>query len=150
MFLHPTPTGNRNDRGSRIMAKRSERKRLTKRLDDLCREIVRIRDKDTCQHCGKHVEGQDSHPSHVVPKGKGASQRRWDLLNIKVLCFSCHRWWHDNPTESGRWFVEAFPARQAYLETYRWGKPAPISTEQMRALVEILKRKLNDLKKEKP
>ena len=130
------------------MAKRSERKRLTKRLDDLCREIVRIRDNNTCQKCRKYISGHDSHPSHVVAKGKGASLRRFDLLNIKLLCFHCHRWWHDNPTESGPWFLANFPARDAYLQIYRNGKPAKITTPQMRELVDTLKQKKKDLKGE--
>jgi hypothetical protein len=127
---------------------KNERKALTKRLDDLCREIVRIRDNNLCQKCHKHVTGQDNHPSHVVAKGKGASQRRFDLLNIKVLCFHCHRWWHDNPTESGPWFMGEFPARDAYLRIYRCGKPAKISTPEMRELVDTLKAKLEELKGE--
>lgn len=123
----------------------SERKRLTKRLDDLCRAIIRIRDKNLCQKCGKYVEGHDSHPSHVVAKGKGASQRRFDLLNIKILCFRHHRWWHDNPTESAPWFERTYPARDTYLEIYRNGKPAKITTPQMRDLIVTLKQKHKEL-----
>ena len=130
------------------MAKRSERARLTDQLDGLCREIVRITFQDYCCRCSKHVTGCDSHPSHIVAKGKGASLRRWDLLNIVLHCFHCHRWWHNNPTESGKWFSQAFPVRDEYLEIYRGGKPAKISTAEMRELADVLKTKLADLLKE--
>ena len=124
---------------------KSKRKRLTDRLDELVRLIIRKRDGNRCQRCGKHVQGSDSHPSHVVPKGNGASKRRWDLLNIKLLCTHCHQWWHLNPTESGCWFAEAFPARHDYLDKYRGGKPAPISTGEMEQLAEDYKEKLKEV-----
>jgi len=124
---------------------KSKRKKLTDRLDDLCRQVVRLRDNNQCQKCGKIIKGSDSHPCHVVAKGSGASQRRWDLLNIFLGCMKCHRWWHDNPTESGKWFAEKFPARNAYLEIYRYGKPAKITIAQMENLVEIFKDKIKDL-----
>ncbi len=130
------------------MAKKSKRKKLTEKLDKLCREIVRLRDKDTCQKCGKKIYGSNSHPCHVVPKGNGASLRRFDLLNIFLGCMFCHRWWHENPTESGIWFEILFPARYGYLEIYRGGKPASITTEQMENLVVKLEQKLKELKNE--
>jgi len=127
------------------MAK-SKRKRLTDRLDEICREVIRLRDSDQCQRCGKIIKGSNSHPCHVVAKGNGASLRRWDLLNIFLGCMRCHQWWHDNPIESGKWFAEKFPAREGYLEIYRGGKPAKISTADMEKLYEVFKRKLEELK----
>ena len=129
------------------MAK-SKRKSLTNKLDDICREVIRLRDDNCCQRCGKTIKGSNSHPCHVVAKGNGASLRRWDLLNIFLGCMHCHRWWHDNPTESGKWFAEKFPARDAYLEIYRGGKPAKISTADMEKLYEVLKEKANILRNE--
>ncbi len=131
------------------MAKKSERKKLTEKLDGLCREVVRLRDDNKCQRCGKAIEGGNSHTCHVIPKGNGASQRRFDLLNVFLGCFRCHRWWHENPIESSFWFLGKFPARFHYLEIYRGGKPSPISTEQMKDLVEVLKEKRDQLAKEK-
>ena len=128
-----------------LMAK-SKRKRLTDRLDDLCREIIRERDNNQCQRCGKLIKGSDSHPCHVVAKGNGASLRRFDLLNIFLGCMSCHRWWHDNPTESGKWFAEKYPHRDAYLEIYRYGRPAKIKTAEMEKAIVLLEEKLEDLK----
>lgn len=125
---------------------KSKRKRLTDRLDEVCLKVLRLRDDNRCQKCGKPIKGVNSHPCHVVAKGYGASLRRWDLLNIFLGCIYCHRWWHDNPTESGKWFAGRFPARESYLEIYRYGKPAKISTPDMETLYEVLKRKLEELK----
>ena len=131
------------------MAKRSKRKKLTIKLDKLCLSIIRLRDEDTCQKCGTKIHGSNSHPCHVIPKGNGASTRRFDLLNIFLGCIYCHRWWHNNPTESGIWFESKWPARSAYLEIYKGGKPAKITTGQMESLVVKLEEKLKLLKEEK-
>lgn len=86
------------------------------RIWELCKKIVRKRDKNRCQRCGKHVEGSQSETSHVVPKSHG-NILRYDIQNLKVMCFTCHRWWHANPTESGLWFKERWPDRYTYLES---------------------------------
>ena len=126
---------------------KSERAKLTRKLDGLIREIVRLRDEDTCQRCNKYVEGSDSHPHHIVPKMKGASLRRFDLLNIILLCMRCHKqWWHLNILDANEWFEEKYQARYDYLWIYRGGKPAKISTPEMIELVVTLKRKIEELK----
>lgn len=130
------------------MAKKSERKRLTDRLDELCREIVRIVYSDTCQVCDKKCYGSNSHPCHIVPKGSGASWRRFDLMNIFLGCMHCHQRWHHSPIEAMKFLSEKFPAREGYLEKYIGGKPAKISTPEMRVLNEEYKLKFTQLKGE--
>jgi len=94
---------------------KSQRQKDIKKLDDLCKKIVRLRDKNTCQHCGKHVNSRNSHVSHVIPKSKGYALR-WDLRNLKLLCFHCHiNWWHKNIAEAWMWFQREFPYRADYL-----------------------------------
>lgn len=119
---------------------RSLRKRLTDRLDKLILIFIRKRDKNRCQVCGKPISGSDSHPSHIVPKGNGASWRRFDLENILLMCTHCHlQFWHLNPTESGKWFSKKYPERDKYLEKYRNGALAKITTEEMITLEKELK-----------
>jgi hypothetical protein len=120
---------------------RSLRKRLITRLDNLVREFIRKQYHNRCCKCGQVIQGMNSHPAHIVAKGCGASWRRFDVLNIILLCYRCHRWWHDNPTESGKWFAEKYPDREVYLEKYRYGKPSEISTEEMEQLEKELKEK---------
>jgi len=107
-------------------SKRSQtpRGKLVKRLDTLSKELVRQRDGNTCQHCGKWVEGSNRHVSHVIPVSAG-NKLRWDLQNMKVLCYHCHiNWWHKNPMRAYQWFSERFPERWEYLQahegTYKW------------------------------
>jgi 5-methylcytosine-specific restriction endonuclease McrA len=96
--------------------RKPNRKSLIKKLDSLVIEIIRLRDNYTCQHCGKKVDKSNAHVSHVIPRSAG-NKLRWDLNNLKVLCFHCHiNWWHKNPTESGEWFKQKFPVRWKYLE----------------------------------
>jgi len=91
-------------------------KAIVKKLDKAVADIVCKRDKNICQKCGKYVEGRGCHVSHVIPRSKG-NRLRWDIINLKVLCFHCHiNWWHKNPVESGEWFKKKFPKRWAYLK----------------------------------
>lgn len=70
-------------------------------LDALCRSVVLERDGHRCVRCGS---------DHFVQWSHVYTRRilclRWDPRNSKALCASCHRWWHDNPAESGVWWVE--------------------------------------------
>ena len=122
-----------------------ERKPLTKKLDKLLLQILRLRENNTCVKCGKRIKGCDSQTSHIVPKGNGASQRRWDLLNVVLMCYRCHLgWWHKNPLDAAEWFANKYPARNNYLRIYRGGKPMPIKTPQMESLVEIFRQKIKE------
>lgn len=58
-------------------------------LDDLCRAIVRIRDKWTCRRCGRSkAQGWKVEWAHFI--GRGNKAVRWDLDNSCMLCFDCH------------------------------------------------------------
>ena len=86
------------------------------RLDTLFAHVIKQRDRWTCQRCGKvfipgKAQGLDT--SHVV--GRRHKSVRWHPLNAKAVCFTCHRWWHENPTESGKW-AEAFLGPEKYAE----------------------------------
>ena len=127
---------------------RSERARLTDKLDKRQLLVVRAIYGDTCQRCLKKVYGCNSQQSHVIAKGVGASRRRFDLMNLKLLCNPCHRWWHANPTEADRWFVKKWPHRDKYLDKYRGGKVAKITDAEMEQLYEDMAEKLAELQSE--
>lgn len=118
--------------------------RLKKKLETLVKDFVKIRDKNTCQKCGKIVEGADCHGSHVIPVSAG-NQFRFDPINLKVLCYHCHlNWWHKNPIEATAWFREKFPDRYEYL----FGKPREIrkiSIPEYQQLIEKYKELLKSL-----
>jgi len=95
--------------------KSASRKSLKLKLDKIVIELIRKRDNWTCQHCGKLVEKSNAHVSHVIPRSHG-DNLRWDLTNLKLLCFHCHiNWWHKNPLEAYEWFKQKFPERYKYL-----------------------------------
>ena len=99
--------------------KKLNRKALIKKLDELIKTKAKIRDNYTCQKCGKKVEGSNAHGSHVIPVS-GGHKLRWDIQNIKCLCYHCHiNWWHKNPMEASEWFSRTFPDRWKYLEANR-------------------------------
>ena len=101
------------------MARKITRKALSDKLDKVSKQIVKLRDGNVCQHCGKWVEGRDRQASHVIPVSAG-SKLRWDPMNMKVLCNYCHlHWWHKNPMEAAQWFEEKFPDRWEYLQANR-------------------------------
>lgn len=101
------------------MTKKTERRKLIDKLDAACRIAVFKRDKGICQWCGKKVSKQNAHTSHVVPKSQG-NALRWDMKNLKLLCFNCHIGkWHHRPLEAWEWFSNKFPERTKYLTEHR-------------------------------
>jgi len=57
----------------------------------------------TCVRCGKKYDrgSMGLHCSHIFSRRHRTI--RWDKLNAKALCFSCHQWFGGNPIESGDW-----------------------------------------------
>lgn len=99
--------------------KKKRKSLLTKRknfLEELAKKYVHLRDNDICQKCGKPSSGRDCHVSHV--KSKGSYPRlRADVINLKILCYHCHRhWWHKEIIDATNWFKDKFPDRYEYLE----------------------------------
>lgn len=112
---------------------KTKRKKIIDKLDELVKTNVKKRDNYTCQKCFKRVSGSNAHASHVIPVSRG-NALRWDMQNIKTLCFHCHiNWWHKHPTESGEWFKKTFPDRWAYLEKrkYQMVKYSVIDLEEL-------------------
>jgi len=56
-----------------------------------------------CQKCGKQGRTE---LSHIY--GRRHRSIRWCVDNSLPKCHSCHRWWHENPTESGKWFADKY------------------------------------------
>ena len=57
-----------------------------------------------CAKCGKQYSEDDARGldcSHIF--GRRHRSVRWCSDNALALCMGCHRWWHENPTESGVW-----------------------------------------------
>lgn len=57
----------------------------------------------TCDRCGRVGRVECSH----VHSRKHRTIR-WCIENAIAKCHTCHRWWHENPTEAGLWFIENY------------------------------------------
>lgn len=100
------------------MAKKTITK-LKKELDKLIKDIIKKRDQNICQRCGKKVEGSNCHGAHVIPVSAG-NKLRWDALNLITLCMYDHmQFWHKNPIDATIWFKHKFPERYEYLQFNR-------------------------------
>lgn len=109
---------NRIKRPTRAVKKKKRVKplgKIRKEVEKLAKLVAKIRDKWTCQKCGKKVVGSDAHGSHIIPVSHGNSLR-FNPKNILCMCYHCHmNWWHKNPTEAGDWFSSKYPELKEYL-----------------------------------
>ena len=129
------------------MKKRKSKKTLKKKLESLVKEIIKIRDKKICQHCGINTDGTNCHASHVIPVSRDG-RLAFDPINLKVLCFHCHiNWWHKFPTESGEWYKNKFPERLEYLNKkhLEYQKLGTISEIWLEEQIEKLEEELKTL-----
>lgn len=63
---------------------------------------VRLRDKNTCQHCGKPApRGHRGHIHHIIPFYE-SPELRADINNLVVLCVKCHNKLHEHRDAEGR------------------------------------------------
>lgn len=85
------------------MARKITKKAVKNRLDKLFSEVIRSGGR--CVKCGKTDMEAQIHASHIYSRSHLSV--RWDELNCKPLCASCHFYWHQNPTESYEWLVSS-------------------------------------------
>lgn len=65
--------------------------RLKAKLWELCKQIVRKRDGNTCLICGKgDLEGASWHTGHFIPSAACGAYLRYDLRNIHSSCYHCN------------------------------------------------------------
>jgi 5-methylcytosine-specific restriction endonuclease McrA len=63
-----------------------------RKLDKLWSQIIHKRDK-SCTFCGRDHGKMDA--NHIMSRRHNAT--RWDVRNGNLLCFNCHRRFHDDP-----------------------------------------------------
>jgi hypothetical protein len=68
-------------------------------------QAAKDRDGDTCQRCGRNLQGQPASKHHRKLKGRGTPPEEFDRVeNIVVLCGTgttgCHGWAHAERTAS--------------------------------------------------
>ena len=76
-------------------------KAKTDKRDTVFSLLIRERAGNCCEKCGRDGSQWVMQCSHIFSRRhKGI---RWHPDNAKCLCFVCHKWWHENPVESGVW-----------------------------------------------
>lgn len=67
-------------------------------------KFIRERDGYTCQRCGaEHLpNSRGLHTAHCFSRGKTST--RFDPENAVALCYGCHRYLDQRPTEKFEWF----------------------------------------------
>lgn len=76
-----------------------KKKTLKNKLDKVFSLLIRSEGK--CVRCYKSGDVVQLHCSHIFTRANLAV--RWDRLNAKCLCATCHRWWHQNPADAIVW-----------------------------------------------
>ena len=91
------------------LRKRGKRsKSVPKLLWPEFRALILKRDKHCLYHadmggaCGGSLQG-----SHILPKGEYPLLELFPL-NVKILCWRAHWWWHHNPIEATMWWEKHF------------------------------------------
>lgn len=72
--------------------------------DSVFSTLTRERAGNICERCGKNGDDYVLHCSHIFSRRH--RRLRWHPDNSQSLCFTCHKWWHENPVESGIWIRE--------------------------------------------
>ena len=60
-----------------------------------------------CRRCGKTGRLECA---HIV--SRRVRELRWEERNVVVLCFTCHRWLHENPLAGTDWLKQELGARR--------------------------------------
>lgn len=65
--------------------------KLKAKLWELCKQIIRKRDGNSCLICGKgELESANWHSGHFIPSAACGAYLRYDLRNIHSSCYHCN------------------------------------------------------------
>jgi hypothetical protein len=100
--------------------------KIEKELEQLSKTIVlELRDKWTCQRCGRTRDQVQIQWSHVVTRAaKSIKFATWNLL---ALCGGngCHKWVDSHKTEAMAWWREKWPDRSIRLQAWMHERRRP-------------------------
>ena len=86
---------------------------IERRCEKLSRELNKLLHNNRCERCGKSGDVYKLDWSHVI--SREVKCLKYDPDNWMLLCFQCHKWWHDWPTRSAEWFENKYPGRKKRL-----------------------------------
>jgi 5-methylcytosine-specific restriction endonuclease McrA len=110
---------------------RGVRRANVRELDELCREVIFLRDGNKCRKCGK--EATDWCHVHT----RGVHSLRWDLDNSFAGCRGCHmNFWHKQPTLAAKWWEKEIGPERYKRLNLRAAKPSRVNHVAVRAYLE--------------
>lgn len=78
-------------------------------LEKLLHQACVLRDGERCLKCGRRDRLS---ASHIYPKGR-YQKMRFDLDNVKSLCFQCHMaFWHKDIEEAHEWLHQTLDKKR--------------------------------------
>lgn len=124
-----------------------ERSIIEKKLDRVFSDFIRLRDKLTCQRCGKQfakftIGIQNSHFW-----GRRHRATRWSELNCCTLCGGCHIHLTANPETHRQWY-RARIGDDAYTKLEHMHQKSPKFTlHDLQLMLEFYRKQVNQIKK---
>ncbi len=101
----------------------SENKRLCRRL------VVELRDRNTCQRCGRRHEVRAQEWAHVITRNAPSLICvEWNTMSLcgpRINNASCHGWFDNNKEAGMAWWREKFPERALALDLWRHMRNRP-------------------------
>ena len=110
-------------------------------MDKQWARLVKIRDNYRCRVCGRFGKyssggvGWKMESAHII--GRGKKTTRWLLENGLTMCFTCHRWSHENPLDWVDWLEKHLSKefcqrlRNLSNETFKRSRDVPIWKENL-------------------
>lgn len=103
----------------------------------------------TCLRCGIRKPPTNRRGSSGLDCSHVYSRRhksiRWDTMNAKALCTACHRWWHENPVESGVWYMHLVGEGNMLLLTEKRNQIVKISKAEEKLIAKHYREQLQVL-----
>lgn len=119
-------------------------KTMKKEADILFSLIIRTRDGNRCVLCGS---GERPQCGHVL--SRSALATRWLEDNAFCQCAGCnmkHEW---NAYPFLSWYIEKFGKDKLDEIQRKWNKPNPMNWQDYEALLERLKKRLEEVRNER-
>ncbi|MCR4319774.1 MAG: recombination protein NinG [Candidatus Brocadiaceae bacterium] len=124
-----------------------ERSKLEKRLDAIFSKFIRLRDKLTCQRCGKQFGKFTTGIQNSHFWGRRHRSTRWSENNCVALCGGCHIHLTGNPELHRQWYRGRI-GNSAYdkLE-YQHSKAGHFTENDLKLLLDFYTSKVNVIMK---
>lgn len=135
MTIHPKPKPPKRAKKSakKFIRSRSDayRKQLERKADEMCRNIVLLRDNFCVCPAPEKGHGDKRQCGHLI--SRGVRSLRWDLRNVAEQCNSCNMLHEHRPERYTQWYIGKFGAGEWMKLVEDGAKSVKLSIEDMEA-----------------